>query len=360
MNNLALDAIVPMESGNINKATILIVDDEESVRKFLKRLLEKEGYICATAEDAEKAICFLLANRIDLVISDVQMPGKSGLQLLEEIKQHQPEVATLIMTGLGDKQIADAAIEKGSCGYLYKPFQKTQVLANVSHALRCRAIDLQNRFEMENFELIIDEKNQSLTQANLKVKNILESIIKAISMAIESRDPYTAGHQQRVAKLVAAIASDMGFSDEHIQYLKMAGIVHDIGKISVPAEILCKPAKLTDAEMNIIKDHPRIGYNILKEIEFPYPLAEIIYQHHERLDGSGYPNGLTKEHIHEDAKILAVADVVEAMISHRPYRPALGIEFAMDELKQHAGRFYDPKAVDVCCRLFEKDGLKLV
>ncbi len=350
MNNLAIQS---EEIKSTAKAHILIVDDEEPVRTLLKRILEREGYACETAEDAQKAAALMLIHKFNLVISDVKMPGKSGIQFLEEIKTKRPEVATLIMTGLGDKQIADAAIEKGSYGFLHKPFQKTQVLATVAHALKCRSMDLQNQFEVENLEAIIKDQEQCLDQANIKLKNILQSIIKAMSMAIESRDPYTAGHQQRVANLAAAIASEMGYAEEDIQNLKMACLIHDIGKISVPAEILCKPGKLSAAEFNIIKDHARIGYTILKEIEFPYPLAQVIYQHHERMDGSGYPQGLKGDEIHPHAKILAVADVVEAMISHRPYRPGIEMDLVLEEIQLEKGQLYDPKVVDVCVRIIK-------
>jgi len=353
MNNpLLKQDVLPASPAIIGKANILIVDDEESVRTMLKRMLEREGYMCEVAEDAQKAGFILLTRNIDLVISDVQMPGKSGIELLDEIKQKRPEIAILIMTGFGDKNIAEAAISKGSFGYLHKPFQKTQVLASVSYALRARLMDLQKRFEMENLEVIINERTENLDQVNIKLKLVLDGIIKAMSLAVESRDPYTAGHQQRVAKLAVAIASEMGYSEEQNQNLRMACLIHDIGKISVPAEILCKPSKLTDAEFNIIKEHARIGYNILKEIEFPYPMADVIHQHHERLDGSGYPRGLKSEQIHPDAMILAVADVVEAMISHRPYRPALPMELAIKEITAKAGKLYEDRVVDACLSLF--------
>jgi putative nucleotidyltransferase with HDIG domain len=355
MQNVAIKDEAQMMEGPLKKASILIVDDEESVSAMLKRMLEREGYACQTADDAAKASLLLITHPFDLVISDVNMPGKSGIQFLEEIKQKRPEIAILIMTGLGDKKIADAAISMGANGYLQKPFQKTQVLATVSHAIRQRAIEMQNQFERENLEETICERTQSLDLANQKLKNILDGIIKAMSLAIESRDPYTAGHQQRVAHLASAMASEMDFSEERVQNLRMACLIHDIGKIAVPAEILSKPCKLSDAEFTIIKDHPRIGYQILKEIAFSYPLAEIIYQHHERMDGSGYPLGLRGDQIHQDAKILAVADVVEAIISHRPYRPALGIDMAMDEIRMKKGRLYDPEAVDACLSLFAKN-----
>ncbi len=335
----------------INRAKILIVDDEPAIRHLLRQLLEKERYACFTAEDAESAITFLDTNPMDMVISDLSMPGKSGMQLLEHIREQFPGVATMIMTGTGNSDTARTAIALGAYGYLYKPFQKRQVLANISDALCRRSTELQNRFEKENLEQIIDENKRHLSTFDEKINQILESIVRAMSMAIESRDPYTAGHQQRVGKLAAAIASQMGFSEEQIQYIRMAGIIHDLGKISVPAEILSKPGRLSEAEMNIIKDHPRIGYHILKEIEFPYPIAQIVYQHHERMDGSGYPQGLTEPHILAEAKILAVADVVEAMMSHRPYRPALGIDAAIAEIEKNRDRYFDSAVVDACCHL---------
>lgn len=334
---------------------ILIVDDEESIRNLLKRILEKEGYHCIPAADAEEASIFLSENIVDLVFSDINMPGRSGIQLLEEIRREYPTIGTIIITGNRDREMADVAISAGAYGYLLKPFQKDQVIVSVKDALRRRMLEIQNRFEIKNLECDIEDKRQSLVNANTRLTLMVNGIIRAMSKAVESRDPYTAGHQQRVADIAAVIAARMDFPEERIMYLKMAGSIHDIGKISVPAEILSKPGRLSQSEMNIIREHPLTGYEILKEIEFPYPLAEIVYQHHERIDGSGYPSGLKGDHIHPDAKILAVADVLEAMASHRPYRPALGISIAMEELTKNKGRFYDPEVVDVCCRAIEND-----
>jgi PAS domain S-box-containing protein/putative nucleotidyltransferase with HDIG domain len=176
--------------------------------------------------------------------------------------------------------------------------------------------------------------------------------IVAISKAVGARDPYTAGHQQRVSQLARAIAQEMGLDKERIDGLRMGAIIHDIGKINVPAEFLTKPTRLTKGEFEIIKTHPEVGYEILKDIEFPWPVAEIAHQHHERLDGSGYPQGLKGSEIVYEAKIVAVADVVEAMSSHRPYRPGLGIDMALKEIEDHRGTFYDPDVVDICLDLF--------
>lgn len=169
---------------------------------------------------------------------------------------------------------------------------------------------------------------------------------------VEQRDPYTAGHQRRVANLAVAIAKDMGLSSEQIAGLRMACVVHDIGKIHIPAEILSKPDLLSDAEYEIIKTHPKAGWEVLKNIYFPWPVAEMVYQHHERLDGSGYPRGLKDNEIMLESRILMVADVMDAMSSHRPYRPALGILQALQEIMQHKGSLFDELVVDACVKLF--------
>jgi putative nucleotidyltransferase with HDIG domain len=343
----------------IIKKRILIVDDEEAIRSLLKQILEKEGYECELAEDAENAAAFLSTQRFDLVISYVSMPGKSGIQLLEEIKIRHPYLATLLISGIVDNKAAESAIIKGAIDFLVKPFQKEQILISVSNALRRRAMDLQSEFEVQNLECIINDQTQDLMDANERLNRILTSTVKAMSLAVESRDPYTAGHQQRVANISAAIAGKMGFNDEQVEYLRMAAMIHDIGKISVPAEILCKPTRLSKAEFDIIKEHPLTGYNILKGIDFPYPLAKIIYQHHERMDGSGYPQGLSGDEILMEAKILAVADVVEAMASHRPYRSALGLDVALDEIIKNKGQIFDPEVVETCCELFRNNELEL-
>jgi PAS domain S-box-containing protein/putative nucleotidyltransferase with HDIG domain len=188
-----------------------------------------------------------------------------------------------------------------------------------------------------------------------KLHEALEGTIQAMALTIEIRDPYTAGHQRRVSKLSCAIAQDLGMSEFQVEGLRVAGDIHDIGKIYVPAEILSKPGQITAIEYGIIKTHPQVGYDILKTIKFPWPVAQIVLQHHERLDGSGYPLGLVGDFILKEARILTVADIVEAMSSHRPYRPAQGIDKALAEVVQNKGRFYDTDAVDSCVRLFQEN-----
>lgn len=198
-------------------------------------------------------------------------------------------------------------------------------------------------------------------QASLeKFQKILEETISSLASAVEIRDLYTAGHQRRVAQLACAIAREMNLPEEKIGGIRLAAAVHDIGKILIPSEILRKPGHLNPSEMTIIKTHPQVGYDILKSTEYPWPLAQIILQHHERLDGSGYPEGLTGDNILIEAKILAVADVIEAMTSNRAYRSALSLETALNEIAINSGKLYDPDAVEACVRLFNEKNFKFV
>ncbi len=191
------------------------------------------------------------------------------------------------------------------------------------------------------------------------LRRLLNGTVEAIVTLCEKRDPYTASHQRRVAQLAGAIAKEMGLPEEQIEGVRITGVIHDIGKVAVPGEILSKPGKLSAEEFSIIKTHPQVAYDILRNLEFPWPVAKTILQHHERLDGSGYPNGLCGKGIILEAKILCVADVVEAMVSHRPYRPALGIERALREIRRNKGILYDPKVADACSKLSDNGGLKL-
>ena len=206
-------------------------------------------------------------------------------------------------------------------------------------------------------ELVSSRKQIETTLNDLR--KALGGTIEAMALTVETRDPYTAGHQRRVSNLARGIATELGVSKAQIQGVRMAGVIHDIGKISVPGEILSKPGNISQNELGIIKEHPQVGYNILKTVDFPWPIAQIVLQHHERMDGSGYPNGISGEDILLEARILAVADVVEAMASHRPYRAALGINLALNEISKNRGSFYDPKVVDACLRLFNEKGYRL-
>jgi PAS domain S-box-containing protein len=200
---------------------------------------------------------------------------------------------------------------------------------------------------------------EQLRESLEQLRRAVETTIQVLVMAVEMKDPYTASHQRRMTDLARTMATEMGLSPEKIEGLRLAGVIHDIGKIILPTEILSKPTKLSDIEFSMIKEHVRLGYDILKDVESPWPLAEIVLQHHERMDGSGYPRGLKGEEILIEARILAVADVVEAMASHRPYRPALGIDAALEEIEKNRGLLYDSHAVDTCLRVFREKGYQI-
>jgi putative nucleotidyltransferase with HDIG domain len=203
----------------------------------------------------------------------------------------------------------------------------------------------------------IDAENEIELHVD-KLQKALSGTIKVVASTVEVRDPYTAGHQRRVATLARAIAEEMNLPAHQVEGIFMAGVVHDLGKIYVPAEILSKPSRLNDIEFNLIRTHSQVGYDLLKTIEFPWPIAKIVHQHHERLDGSGYPQGLFSEQILLEAKIICVADVVEAMASHRPYRPAMGVEKALKHIDEESGNLYDSKAVFTCLELFSEKGFQ--
>jgi len=193
-----------------------------------------------------------------------------------------------------------------------------------------------------------------------KLRDAMTPMVKVLVKVVESKDSYTANHQSRVAELASAIAEEMGLPMDRIEGLRLASMVHDIGKIQIPSEILNKPGKLSDIEFELIKTHVTAGYDILKNVDFPWPIARIVLEHHERIDGSGYPNGLTGDKLLVESKILAVADVVEAMSNHRPYRPAMGIDAALAEIEKNKGVLYDPEVVDACLRLFREKGYQIL
>jgi putative nucleotidyltransferase with HDIG domain len=201
-------------------------------------------------------------------------------------------------------------------------------------------------------------QKENLVNNLAESRKVMSGFINAIALTVETRDPYTAGHQQRVADLASAIAVEMRLSPEQVEGVRMAAIIHDLGKIYIPAEILNKPSRLNELEFTFIKLHSEVGYNILKDIDFPWPIAQIILQHHEKLDGSGYPYGLKAQDINLEARILAVADVVEAMMSHRPYRAALDLDEALGEIEAKQGLFYDPIVVGECIELFRHKGFR--
>ncbi len=227
---------------------------------------------------------------------------------------------------------------------LFSPGQVILRDGDQSTGILVTGVDITSRIKVE----------EKLRRNYKKLQRILDGTVNALASVVEKRDPYTAGHQRRVSLLCCAIAGELGLPDEQIEGIRIASLLHDIGKLHVPAEILNKPVQLDEIEMKIVKTHPQVGYEILAEVEFSWPVSKIVLQHHERVKGYGYPHGLTGDDICLEGKILGVADVVEAMVSHRPYRPARSIDEALEEIIQNAGALYDPEVVSICVKLFRE------
>ncbi len=321
------------------KQTILVVDDEDQLRRMILQMVQAKGYLGIDAPGGEEALEIIAKQDVDAVITDIAMPNMDGITLTAKIKAlNGPDV--IMMTGYAKDFSYGEAVAKGASDFIQKPFDFKELIIRLKRVLRERAM----RAELKN-------KVHQLTV-------VLEGVVQALSLSIEARDPYTAGHQRRVAELAGTIAEKMGLSEDRVAGIRMAGVIHDLGKIAVPAEILSKPSKLLDQEFSLIKMHPQVGYNILKEIRFPWPIADTIYQHHERMNGSGYPCGLMGEDIILEARIMAVADVVEAIASHRPYRPTLGVDTAIKEISNNIGILYDKDAANVCLDIIGSEGFE--
>lgn len=325
---------------------ILVVDDEETLRYLIREGVERSGYGCSVASDGIEALRILEEKDVDVVISDIMMPGMDGIELAKRIKEeHDADV--ILITGFIDEYSYDKVIEIGVSDFLEKPIGIEELILRLRRVLRERTnIRERNRAE------------EDLRDTLKKLRTAMESIVEALVLTLEKKDPYTSGHQKRVATFASAIAEEMGLSQNQIDGVRMAAMIHDIGKNAIPGQILSKPAKLAKLEMEMIKEHPQLGYDILKGIEFPWPVAQMVLQHHERIDGSGYPQGLLGDEIYLGAKILSVADVVEAMASHRPYRAALGLDRAVEEISKNSGILYDPDVVDAGLRLLREKGFE--
>ena len=318
-------------------------------KDYLDNIINATGYPIFVKDESFR---FTLVNNALCGMLGIERENIIGKTLVESLPEDQMEHFLKV-----DKMVLDSGLENqceelltGSGGKILNIVTK-----------KTRFVDKQGNKFLVGVIYDITERKQADNEIKVsfeKLRKAMGGIIQAMALTVEVRDPYTAGHQRRVADLARAIAQEMGLPEDQVDGLRMAGIVHDLGKIGVPAEILSKPAKLTNLEFSLIKIHPQVSYDILKDIDFPWPVAEIVLKHHERLNGSGYPKGLKRDEICREAQILMVADVVEAMASHRPYRPALGIDKALEEISQNKGILYDPEAVEVCLRLFREKGYK--
>ena len=326
---------------------ILVVDDDDDIRDILSYGIEASGCHCLTADSGEAALKVLEAEPLEVVISDVQMKGMSGLDLCRTIKKNY-DADVIIITGLVNNFAYEEIIGQGASDFIEKPIRLAEIVARLKRVLYERQTREQLRRTAEE-----------LRRNGQRFQKAMEGSVQAIALAVEMRDPYTSGHQNRVADLACAIARIMELPQDRIYGLRMASVIHDLGKLTIPGEILCKPGRLSGPEYAMIQTHVQSGYDILKKIDFPWPLADIVMQHHERLDGSGYPQGLSGGEILLEARILSVADVFETIGSHRPYRPSLGMQKAMNELIDNSGRLYDPDVVAACRKLVDEMGYRL-
>ena len=332
-----------------DKGKILAVDDTAASLRLLTDILKEEGYEVRSAISGELALRAAASNSPELVLLDIRMPGMDGFEVCRRLKA-QPatrDVPVIFVSAVSETDEKVHGFEIGAVDFVTKPYQRDELLARVRTHLEL------NRLHNHLGDLV-EERTAELTESEKKLRASLLDSITALAATVELRDPYTAGHQRRVAQLAVAIAGELQLPASQVEGIHLASVVHDVGKIRVPAEILSKPGRLSALEFGIIKEHPNNGFEILKSIDFPWPIAQMVLQHHERLDGSGYPQALKGDQILLEARIVAVADVVESMVSHRPYRPGLGIDAALEEIALNKGTLFEPAVVDACMRLFRE------
>lgn len=317
---------------------ILVVEDEDLLRELLAQALEGEGYECAEAGLGSKALEMLGEDSFDLVISDVRMPGLSGVDLLKLIKERWPDTAVIMATGVMDAHTAVEALKAGAYDYVTKPFQLDDVVMSIERALEAR----RTRLELREYQLGLEQKVEEQAE---QLRTLFMNSIRALAQTLEAKDPYTGGHSERVAALSGEILQAIGVRGEPLERLHLAGAVHDIGKVGVREAVLNKPGKLTEEEYSHVMTHPTTGEKILSIITTEREIVEAVKHHHERYDGRGCPGGLAGETIPLFARILAVSDSYDAMTSRRPYREALSDEFARSELDKFSGAQFDPKVV---------------
>jgi putative two-component system response regulator len=318
------------------KGVILLVDDEEMIRQLLYQKLSPEGYRCEQAANAEQALEKLKDDSIELVILDIKMPGKSGIQLLPEIKAKYPDTAVIMATAVDDAGTAINCMKAGAYDYVTKPFNLEEVSFSVKRALEKRRLELENRDYQQHLEEKVEEQAE-------KIRASFFNAITALAYALEAKDVYTSGHSQRVTEISVAIAKHLGLDKETIEKIRLAGLVHDIGKIGVRESVLNKPGSLSDEEYKHVRLHSETGARILKPIVGDGDILKAVRHHHERYDGAGYPDGLKGEQIPQLARIIAVADTFDAMTSERPYRKALTPQEACAEVERCRGTQFDPE-----------------
>jgi putative nucleotidyltransferase with HDIG domain len=335
-------------------ARVLIVDDDASVRDVIGVLLAEEGYQCATAPGAEKALDAARESVFHLVISDVKMPGKDGFWLLDRLKKEHPDTAVVMLTAFGDTEAAVECLRRGAVDYLLKPPKVTDLIRAVERALARRRHEIARQRYRKSLERRVREKTAELQQALVEVETSYNSTLYALVAALDAREHETSDHSQRVVRYTLAVADRLGVPAAERPDMARGALLHDIGKIGIPDAILLKPGPLTQNEWDEMRRHPQIGWTILKSIAFLQVPAEIVLSHQERFDGSGYPRGLRGEAIPLGARIFAIADTLDAMTTDRPYRKRAAFAAALREIRRCASAQFDPRCVDAFLSMGEE------
>ena len=320
---------------------VLIVDDEPYIRELIQRCLELEGYECNTAPHAEAALAELDADAYQLLVSDIHMPGMSGMELLATVRTRHPDLAVLMVTGVDDRKVGIQALRLGAFGYLIKPFDVNELAINAANALQRRQLTLLSQATQDRLE---GEVRRRTTQ----IRRREEEIALRLVAAAEYRDPDTGAHVRRIGLYAATLAQLLRWPASRIDDLRVAAMMHDIGKIGVPDSILLKPGPLLPDEFEILKQHTVIGGRILERSDIPLleMAREIALWHHERWEGGGYPGGFGGERIPESARIVAVCDVSDALVHDRVYRRALPEPQVLELMRGQRGRHFDPRMLD--------------
>jgi putative two-component system response regulator len=345
-----------MTAGTRRDASVLVVDDDAAIRRMITRILERVGYSCAEASDPVQARHLARGQHFDLVTCDVNMPSGSGLSLVGDLRASDPDLAVLMVSGMDDRQIAATATELGAYGYVMKPFATNEMLIAVDNALRRRELEIENRVHQQHLETLVAERTADLTatverlsRAEEALRASQEEAIRRLAYAVEFRDPTTGAHLNRMSRTCELLAARSGMSAERTQLIRIASPMHDIGKIAVSDDILHKPGKLSPADWEEMRKHPLIGSEILSgsESELLRLGGLIALTHHERWDGGGYPQGLSGEAIPVEGRIVALADVFDALTSERPYKPAFEVDHALAIMREERGRHFDPEYLDL-------------
>ncbi len=331
---------------------ILAVDDEADICELLKEALVQAGYACHAANSAEAALGRLEREHFDAVVSDLHLGGgMDGLHFMQAALERWPHLVFLLVTAEDDVRTGIEAMKRGAADYLIKPFQIANVVSAVGWALERKRMQLELDRYRDHLEIMVRERTAMLQSALLKIENSYNQTLAVLGAALDLRDDETGGHALRVSRYFITLAEAVKFPSEQLPDAIRGAYLHDIGKLAIPDAILLKPGPLSAEEAGIMQTHVAIGYEMVRQIAFLEPAAELILSHHERFDGSGYPRGLLGDDIPLSARIFSVADALDAMTSNRPYRPSLGFESALREIRNQSGRQFDPAVVQAFVHL---------